>query len=125
MSIWLVMQSTDGIERQFAVRKNQTVIGRETTCDVRIPVPAVSQKHCRLTLDGNALRLTDLDSTNGTFHNGNRVKEADLSPEDKLTIGPVTFIIRVNDDSILSDRDHTEIMIVRQDNGQVQTNLDG
>jgi pSer/pThr/pTyr-binding forkhead associated (FHA) protein len=125
MSIWLVMQSTDGVERQFAVRKNQTVIGRETTCDVRIPVPAVSQKHCRLTLDGNALRLTDLDSTNGTFHNGNRVKEAELSPEDKLTIGPVTFIIRINDDAILPDRAHTEIMIVRQDNGQVQTNLDG
>ena len=125
MSIWLVMQSTDGVERQFAVRKNQTVIGRETTCDVRIPVPAVSQKHCRLTLDGTALRLTDLDSTNGTFHNGNRVKEAELSAEDKLTIGPVTFIIRVNDDSVLPDRDHTEIMIVRQDNGQVQTNLDG
>ena len=125
MSIWLVMQSSDGVERQFAVRKQQTVIGRETTCDVRIPVPAVSQKHCRITLDGEALRITDLDSTNGTYHNGNRVKEASLAPEDKLTIGPVTFIIRINDDAVLPDQQHTEITIIRQDNGQAQPNLDG
>src|SRR5436189_5476496 len=103
MSIWLVMQTSDGLERQFAVRKSQMVIGRETTCDVRIPVPTVSQKHCRITLEGEALRLIDLDSTNGTFHNGNRVKEAQLSAEDKLTIGPVTFVIRINDDAMLSD----------------------
>ena len=125
MSIWLVMQSSDGVERQFAVRKPQTVIGRETTCDVRIPVPAVSQKHCRITLEGSDLHIIDLDSQLGTFHNGNRVKEARLSPEDRLTIGPVTFVIRVNEDGMLSGDVQSEVTIIRQSNGQAPTNLDG
>ena len=95
MSIWLVMQSSDGVERSFAVRKPTTVIGRETTCDVRVPVLSVAQKHCQLTLDGNQLKVTDLQSERGTLHNGNRVQEAVLAPEDTITIGPVTFVVRI------------------------------
>ena len=96
MSIWLVMQTSDGTERTFAVQKSTTVIGRETSCDVRVPVPTVSQKHCQLTLEeGERLRITDLHSERGTFHNGNRVEEAMLAHEDKVTIGPVTFVVRV------------------------------
>ena len=127
MSIWLVMQAGNGAERQFAVKKPNTVIGRETTCDVRIPVPIVSQKHCRLTLDGADLRLIDLDSANGTFHNGNRVKEATLCAEDRVTIGPVTFVIRVNDDSMLPGNGHdgAEITIIREDSVPDGFNLDG
>ena len=125
MSIWLVMQTSDGAERPFAVKKPQTVIGRETTCDVRIPVPAVSQKHCRLTMEGAALRITDLDSAQGTFHNGNRIKEALLAHEDRLTIGPVTFVIRVNDDAVLPGETVTEVTIIRQDAAELPNNFDG
>lgn len=100
MSIWLVMQAADGRERSFAVRKPTTIIGRETTCDVRVPIPAVSQKHCQINFDGTELKLVDLRSDQGTFHNGNRVQEAVLSHEDKLTIGPVTFVVRVQQDAV-------------------------
>ena len=125
MSIWLVMQNGDGVERQFAVKKPQIVIGRETSCDVRIPVPAVSQKHCRITVDGPELHLTDLDSAAGTFHNGNRVKEARLAADDKLTIGPVTFLIRVNDDGVLAPNGTSEVTIVREDAIDTPANFDG
>jgi pSer/pThr/pTyr-binding forkhead associated (FHA) protein len=125
MSIWLVMQTSDGIERQFAVRKPQTVIGRETNCDVRIPVPAVSRQHCRLTIEGDDLRFTDLGSTNGTFHNGNRVSEARLTADDRLTIGPVTFVIRVLRDALLSDNHVTDITIVRENGTSDCLNMEG
>src|SRR5688572_15591614 len=115
MTIWLVMQASDGRERLFAVAKPRTVIGRETTCDVRVPVPSVSQKHCQLMLDGSELRLVDLHSERGTFHNGNRVQEAVLSADDKLTIGPVTFTIRVQHDSVTANGQPPEIVIERHD----------
>jgi len=116
MSIWLVMQATDGRERSFAVQKPTMVIGRETTCDVRVPIPSVSQKHCQITLDGDELRMTDLRSDHGTFHNGNRVQEAVLAHEDTLTVGPVTFKIRVLHDVEAAAGQAPEIVIERQDN---------
>src|SRR5437868_3358195 len=113
MSIWLVMQATDGSERTFAVQKPTTVIGRETTCDVRVPVPTVSQKHCQITLSGDELKLVDLHSDRGTFHNGNRVQEAVLAHQDKVTIGPVTFMVRVQHESAQAN-ELPEIIIERQ-----------
>ena len=112
--IVLVMQANDGNERAFPVHKPTLVIGRETSCDVRVPVPTVSQKHCQITLDGDELKLTDLQSERGTFHNGNRVQEALLSHEDKLTVGPVTFVVRVQRDVAALDGQPPEIVIERQ-----------
>jgi len=117
MSIWLVMQAADGHERSFAVRKPTTIIGRETTCDVRVPIPTVSQKHCQITFDGSELKLVDLRSDQGTYHNGNRVDEAVLSHEDKLTVGPVTFVVRVQQDiaALNGQGEAPEIIIERHD----------
>jgi pSer/pThr/pTyr-binding forkhead associated (FHA) protein len=117
MSIWLVMQAADGHERSFAVHKPTTIIGRETTCDVRVPIPTVSQKHCQITFDGSELKLLDLRSDQGTFHNGNRVDEAVLSHEDKLTVGPVTFVVRVQQDveALNGHSGVPEIIIERHD----------
>ena len=124
MSIWLVMQSSDGLERAFAVRKPTTVIGRETTCDVRVPVLSVAQKHCQLTLEGDRLKIVDLQSERGTLHNGNRVQEAELAPDDTITIGPVTFVVRVEQPSQKHNGTQPipEIVIERHDvNGIIQT----
>jgi len=114
MTIWLVMQATDGRERTFAVRKATTVIGRETTCDVRVPVPTVSQRHCQITLDGSELRLVDLQSERGTYLNGLRVQQARLAHQDTLTIGPVTFIVRMEPETAVIDGQPPEIIIERQ-----------
>jgi pSer/pThr/pTyr-binding forkhead associated (FHA) protein len=95
MGIWLVMKTMDGSERPFKVRPERTIIGRETRCDVRIPIPSVSDRHCELHFDGMELRLSDLDSDLGTFHNGKRVREAILAHSDTLTVGPVTFVVRM------------------------------
>ena len=100
MGVWLVMKTADGIDRPFQIEKPRTVIGRETRCDVRIPVSAVSKKHCEIRLHDGELSLTDLNSDSGTFHNGDRVNKAKLSNDDTLTVGPVTFVVRVSSDHV-------------------------
>ena len=95
MGIWLVMKTADGNERPFLIEKSKTVIGRETKCDLRIAMPSVSGQHCVISLEDEKLRLTDLNSSQGTFHNGDRVDAAELAHEDTLTVGPVTFEVRV------------------------------
>ena len=76
------------------LRSEETIVGRRAGCDLRIPVEALSRRHCRLSFRGDLLTVEDLASANGTFINGERVTQAEIvRPGDKLGIGPVTFLV--------------------------------
>lgn len=96
MQAVLVMFRNDGERRSFSISREMTVIGRRQDCDLMIPLGEISRKHCRIIRDGEALRLEDLGSSNGTFHNGRRVQEAELSAGDTIQVGPVAFVVQIN-----------------------------
>jgi pSer/pThr/pTyr-binding forkhead associated (FHA) protein len=96
MQAVLVMFRSDGDRRSFSLTRDITVIGRREDCDLRIPLGDISRKHCRLVRDGDSLRLEDLGSSNGTYHNGKRVQEAILSPGDSVQVGPLVFVLQVD-----------------------------
>jgi pSer/pThr/pTyr-binding forkhead associated (FHA) protein len=95
-NIVLAMFKSDGTRRDFPVVKERVVIGRKVNCDLRIPLTSVSRQHCELTVDGNKVQVKDLGSSNGTYHNSERVQEAYLSAGDELVIGPVVFTLVVD-----------------------------
>jgi predicted component of type VI protein secretion system len=103
MQVVLVMFRADGERRSFSIVRDMTVVGRREDCDLRIPLGEVSRKHCRIIKDGDSIRLEDLGSSNGTYHNGQRCREATLGPGDTLQIGPVTFMVQV--DGVPADED--------------------
>ena len=90
------MFRSDGERRSFSIARDMTVIGRREDCDLRIPLGEVSRKHCRLVRDGDSLKVEDLGSSNGTFLNGQRVQEGQLSPGDSIQVGPVVFVLQVD-----------------------------
>lgn len=90
------MFRSDGDRRSFSITRDITVIGRREDCDLRIPLGEVSRKHCRLIRDGDSLRLEDLGSSNGTFHNGQRVQEVTLGAGDTVQVGPVVFVLQMD-----------------------------
>jgi hypothetical protein len=96
MQAVLVMFRSDGERRSFSLARDITVIGRREDCDLRIPLGEISRKHCRLVRDGDSLRLEDLGSSNGTYHNGQRVQEAILSPGDSIQVGPLVFVLQID-----------------------------
>jgi pSer/pThr/pTyr-binding forkhead associated (FHA) protein len=96
MDVVLVMFREDGERRSFSLTRDVTLIGRREDADFRIPLTDVSRKHCRLIKDGNLLILEDLGSSNGTYHNGKRVQEAEINPGDTLKIGPVQFVVQID-----------------------------
>src|SRR5687767_3114480 len=96
MQAVLVMFRPDGERRSFSIVRDMTVIGRREDCDLRIPLGEVSRKHCRLVRDGDSLKIEDLGSSNGTFLNGRRVQEAQVSPGDSIQVGPVVFVLQVD-----------------------------
>jgi ABC-type multidrug transport system ATPase subunit len=69
-----------------------TTIGRSTDCDIVLADLLVSRRHAEIHQSGGVHRLIDLGSTNGTFHNGQRVNRAVLQPGDWVSIGHVELI---------------------------------
>ena len=96
MEVVLVMFKADGEKRNFPLVRNVTVIGRREDCDLRIPLTEISRKHCRIVKDGENVRVEDLGSSNGTYHNGIRVQESIVKGGDSLQIGPVLFTMQID-----------------------------
>ena len=96
MGVVMVMFRNDQQRRSFSVTRDMTVIGRREDCDLRIPLSDVSRKHCRVILDGETIKVEDLGSSNGTYRNGERVQQAELSAGDTLQVGPVVFVLQVD-----------------------------
>jgi hypothetical protein len=63
------------------------VLGRREGCDVVIPDPNVSRQHLRVARTAEGMLVVDLNSTNGTFVNGERVRRHLLRPGDRIRIG--------------------------------------
>ncbi|HQH80348.1 MAG TPA: sigma 54-interacting transcriptional regulator [bacterium] len=61
--------------------------GSDPACDVTLADPYVSRKHCRLFIHGNAIKVIDLSSTNGTFYNEERLPVFSTSGSDSFRIG--------------------------------------
>ncbi|MEG6567173.1 FHA domain-containing protein [Thermoanaerobacterium saccharolyticum] len=65
-----------------------TTIGRADDCDIVVENPYVSSKHAMIRKKGKKYIIQDLNSTNGTFVNGKRVKNiARLKNEDVIKLG--------------------------------------
>ncbi len=107
MNVTLVMIKGDGRAREFPIKKNKVLIGRTHTCDLRIPLPSVSRQHCEITVEDEQVKMRDLGSSNGTFHNDNRVQEATLEPGDHLNVGTVSFLVVIDGQPPLPDSDAT------------------
>lgn len=70
------------------------VIGRSPSSDIVIDEPYVSASHARFTIQGPALVLEDLGSTNGTMVNGHVIEQpVTLRDTDEVQVGDV--IMRV------------------------------
>jgi transcriptional regulator with PAS, ATPase and Fis domain len=62
-----------------------------------LPFASVSRLHARIAARGAELVLDDLESRNGTFVNGRRIKHAFVEDGDELRIGEVVFKLVVGD----------------------------
>ena len=68
-------------------------IGRSTGAEFIVDAALVSRLHCQLTAGASELEVVDLESTNGTFVNGQRVTKALLKEGDRLGVGRVELLV--------------------------------
>lgn len=71
--------------------------GRDPECHFPIKHSTVSTNHCDIILTADGILLHDLDSTNGTFVDGERVKQAVLQPGQTVRLGDVELVVESTD----------------------------
>ena len=75
--------------KSFALTKAHYTVGRAPGSDIELPDDSVSSRHARLEETDRGWRLSDLQSTNGTFVNERRIDSAELNPGDGVLFGEV------------------------------------
>jgi hypothetical protein len=75
-------------------------VGRDPDCEQHLNHHTVSSLHCELSLTHDGVYLRDCHSTNGTFLNGEPVKEAWLRPGQELRLGDVELYVESVDVTI-------------------------
>jgi len=65
----------------------QIVIGRSSELDMVLVEDMVSRKHAKIVVLGGKITIEDLGSTNGTFVNGEKIKQSRLKEGDRILIG--------------------------------------
>jgi pSer/pThr/pTyr-binding forkhead associated (FHA) protein len=93
--MWILRTVTEDLpEKTFRILPgNIRTIGRATGADFIVDAALISRVHCRLTaLADGELEVRDLESTNGTFVNGERIETARLAPGDRLQVGRVELV---------------------------------
>jgi len=76
-------------------------VGRDPDCELQINHSTISSLHCEIALSNDGVFLRDCDSTNGTFLNGDPVKEAWLLQGQELKLGDVELFVESIDAKIL------------------------
>lgn len=79
------------------VQLNRPVIrmGRHPECEIVIPTPGASRQHAEIEFREGHWVVTDLNSGNGTFVNGVRVKSQPLTPGDEVRVDQTRFTFNV------------------------------
>ena len=85
----LVLLSAGMTGRTHELKVDKTTIGRVEDNTFQIAEPSVSSHHCEILLKGSDVVVHDLNSTNGTFINGEKVSESVLKPGQILRLGQI------------------------------------
>jgi pSer/pThr/pTyr-binding forkhead associated (FHA) protein len=79
--------------RSFDLNVERTTVGRVEDNTLQIPDPSVSSHHAEILLRGTEILVRDLNSTNGTYLNGEKISEIVLQPGQVLRFGQVELKI--------------------------------
>ncbi|MDP9343832.1 MAG: FHA domain-containing protein [Actinomycetota bacterium] len=112
--LWLTVQSGEHRGTTVEVSGDEFVIGRGTSCDLVLDDPKASRAHAKVSLRGRRPTLQDLDSANGTFVNGHRVRaplgfstadpqgKVELTGDEVVQIGDTLMTVSLVDPDLIA-----------------------
>ncbi|NWF68879.1 MAG: FHA domain-containing protein [Chloroflexi bacterium] len=71
-----ILHMLDGPQKgqHWSLNKDEIIVGRDSECDVSVPERAISRQHVRIRREGDHYVITDLNSRNGTWVQGQRLE---------------------------------------------------
>ncbi|MCB9647643.1 MAG: FHA domain-containing protein [Deltaproteobacteria bacterium] len=90
----IVYRSPDGLETDFVLDERNPV-GRHPKNKIRLNDREISKEHAVIERRGTEWWLRDLNSSNGTYVNGRRIREAKLKDNDELVLGSMRLVFQM------------------------------
>ena len=88
---WLVALNGQHKGEDFRLRVGKNVIGAAADCDIVLTDKKISRKHATIRYEGGEFQIADLDSSNGTHVNDEKVQKHDLIDNDIIKLGDIEF----------------------------------
>ena len=88
---WIVALNGQHKGEDFRLRTGKNVLGTAADCDIVLTDKKISRKHATLRYEGGEFQIADLDSSNGTFVNDEKVQKHDLIDNDIIKLGDIQF----------------------------------
>jgi hypothetical protein len=88
----LVSQSPEFADQTFELGGTEVTVGRLPDNAIQLEHASVSGHHATFRLDGQDYVVRDLDSTNGTRINGEKISQQKLRRNDKLRLGNIELL---------------------------------
>jgi|ERR1041384_1438541 pSer/pThr/pTyr-binding forkhead associated (FHA) protein len=110
----LVLLSAGMTGRTHELKVDKTTVGRLEDNMFQIAEPSVSSHHCEILVRGNDVIVKDLNSTNGTFINGEKVTESPLKPGQILRLGQIEMRLETDTPTPPSPKKLTETMAMQR-----------
>ncbi len=118
-----IIVERDNIERVVTVDGDAATVGRGSDCEVRIEDPHASRQHCRIERLGSEAFVVDLDSANGTWVSGEKIRRRPLGQGDVIRIGGTQIRISGGIASRLTAVESTQTQQMSREREMLQTLL--
>jgi two-component system cell cycle response regulator len=89
---YLIVLTGSNVGEMFRIEAGEAVIGRGQGVAVRLLDDGISRKHARVFQEGDKVVIEDLQSSNGTYVNGDQVTLSELHDGDKIRLGSTTVL---------------------------------
>ncbi len=89
---YLIVLAGADVGKMFKLDQGETVIGRSHRADIRLEDDSISRLHVKVTLQGTSVTIEDLNSSNGTLVNEQRISGENLGDGDKIRLGETAIL---------------------------------
>lgn len=93
ISEWMLKANTKPLMGRFYQINDGDTIGRDEEANVVVPLDYISRIHVKLSVNKGLLLVEDLNSSNGTFVNDERVKKCELRNKDEIRLDEFSFSV--------------------------------
>ena len=84
---YLKWTDSQGVEQVHVLKADEILVGRKSDADIILPSMSVSRHHAKLVGGKEGYSIVDLSNTNGTYVNGQRIKQQQLRNGDRICLG--------------------------------------